>query len=165
MIKSDDNKKVASDKTSVKVDAQKKLEFKAVAADGYTLDTVKAQSNGAQIQLTEKADDTYVVDAANVADGLEIDVTTEVVKNEEATEEESATEEGSEEAAEEETEEDAAEADSEESTEGEEATEEESTPEEEATNEVADEAANAMESAAGAIASVMMLKASTPVDV
>ena len=138
VIKSDDNKKVASDKTSVKVDAQKKLEFKAVAADGYTLDTVKAQSNGAQIQLTEKADDTYVVDAANVADGLEIDVTTEVVKDEEATEEESATEEGSEGATEEGAEEDATESDSEEATEGEEATEEEPTPEEELTNEVTD---------------------------
>ncbi|WP_294438713.1 InlB B-repeat-containing protein [uncultured Slackia sp.] len=106
VIKSDNNKNVVSGTPSVKVDAQKKLEFKAVAADGYTLDTVKAKSNGAEIQLTEKAGDTYVVDAANVADGLEIDVTTEVVENEEeATEEESATEEGSEEATEEETEE------------------------------------------------------------
>ena len=137
VIKSDNNKIVASGTSSVKVDAQKKLEFKAVAADGYTLDTVKAKSNGAEIQLTEKAGDTYVVAAANVADGLEIDVTTEVVKDEEATEEESATEEGvtedSEEAAEGE--------ESEEGAEGEEATEEE----------VTDEVLSATESASNGI--------------
>lgn len=153
-----DSKTVASDATNLTADANKKLEFKAVADTGYELDKVKAENNGQAIELTKKegAQDTYTVAASDVANGLTIKVETKAVEEDQANE---VTDESKDESAEgtegtEEGTDDAASTD--EATEGEEAAEA-LTPEEEMANEIADEATNAMESVTGAVAKTAML--------